>query len=73
MQQLDRLIARIQPADRNWEEKAWERLHSQIRPRGSLGQLETIAARLAGIKRSLTFDFEPEAHFYHGGRPRSRS
>ena len=33
MQQLDRLLARIEPADRNWQEKAWQRLQAQIRPR----------------------------------------
>jgi nicotinate-nucleotide--dimethylbenzimidazole phosphoribosyltransferase len=67
MQQLDRLIARIQPADKTWEEKAWERLHSQIRPRGSLGQLESIAARLAGIKKSLTFDLGKKLIFTMAG------
>ena len=67
MQQLDRLLAQIQPADRTWEEKAWERLRSQIRPRGSLGQLETIAARLAGIERSLTFDFGNKLIFTMAG------
>jgi nicotinate-nucleotide--dimethylbenzimidazole phosphoribosyltransferase len=67
MQPLDRLIARIQPADRTWEKKAWERLHSQIRPRGSLGQLETIAARLAGIERGLTFDLSRKLIFTMAG------
>jgi nicotinate-nucleotide--dimethylbenzimidazole phosphoribosyltransferase len=67
MHQLDRLIARIQPADKTWEEKSWERLRSQIRPRGSLGQLETIAARLAGIKRSLAFDFGRKLIFTMAG------
>jgi nicotinate-nucleotide--dimethylbenzimidazole phosphoribosyltransferase len=67
MQELDRLLARIQPADKAWEEKAWARLRSQIRPRGSLGQLETIAARLAGIERSLTFDFRKKLIFTMAG------
>jgi nicotinate-nucleotide--dimethylbenzimidazole phosphoribosyltransferase len=55
MKRLEKLLSRIGPADIDWQEKAWERLRSQIRPRGSLGELETIAARLAGIKRSLSF------------------
>ncbi len=53
MKELERLIERIEPTSKEWESRAWERLHSQIRPRDSLGQLEIIAARLAGIKRSL--------------------
>jgi len=54
MEKLDRLLERIEPASKDWEAKAWERLHAQIRPRDSLGRLEVIAARLAAIKRSLT-------------------
>lgn len=53
MEELDRLVSRIEPADPSWEERAWERLRSQIRPRGSLGYLEVLAARLAGICRTL--------------------
>jgi len=48
MEPLDELIRLIQPADKEFQEKAWERLRSQIRPRGSLGELEAMAARLAG-------------------------
>jgi len=54
MSELAELVQRIQPAAQDWEEKAWERLRSQIRPRGSLGRLEAMAARLAAIQRSLT-------------------
>jgi nicotinate-nucleotide--dimethylbenzimidazole phosphoribosyltransferase len=54
MSELAELVQQIQPAARDWEEKAWERLRSQIRPRGSLGRLEAMAARLAAIQRSLT-------------------
>lgn len=54
MEKLDRLLERIEPASKEWEARAWDRLHAQIRPRDSLGQLEIIAARLAAIKRSLT-------------------
>ncbi|OIP89127.1 MAG: nicotinate-nucleotide--dimethylbenzimidazole phosphoribosyltransferase [Syntrophobacteraceae bacterium CG2_30_61_12] len=53
MKALQELIEQIEPADSNWRERAWERLHSQIRPRGSLGRLEEVAARLAGIQQTL--------------------
>ncbi len=47
------LLKKIEPASKKWEAKAWERLRSQIRPRGSLGMLELMGARLAAIKKSL--------------------
>jgi len=53
---LSDLLQSIKPASKDWEEKAWQRLKSQIRPRGSLGQLEIIAARLASIKQTLRPD-----------------
>jgi nicotinate-nucleotide--dimethylbenzimidazole phosphoribosyltransferase len=67
VKQLDQLLARIQPADKAWEKKARERLGSQIRPRGSLGELEAIAARLAGIKQSLSFDLQRKLIFTMAG------
>jgi nicotinate-nucleotide--dimethylbenzimidazole phosphoribosyltransferase len=67
MSELEQLLARIQPADRQWEEKAWDRLRSQIRPRGSLGLLESIASRLAGIERSLSFDLGRKLIFTMAG------
>jgi nicotinate-nucleotide--dimethylbenzimidazole phosphoribosyltransferase len=54
MEQFTQLLSRIEPASQEWEGKAWDRLQSQIRPRGSLGRLETMAARLAAIGRTLT-------------------
>ena len=54
MERLAGLLKSIEPADAEWEAKAWERLRSQIRPRGSLGRLEDIGARLAAIKRTMT-------------------
>ncbi|MGV8074977.1 MAG: nicotinate-nucleotide--dimethylbenzimidazole phosphoribosyltransferase [Syntrophobacteraceae bacterium] len=53
-EQFTGLLERIKPASKEWEEKAWERLHSQIRPRNSLGKLEIMGARLAAMKRSLS-------------------
>lgn len=67
MRKLDELLERIEPADAQWESKAWERLRSQIRPRGSLGQLEVIAARLAAIGRTLTPDVGKKIVFTMAG------
>jgi nicotinate-nucleotide--dimethylbenzimidazole phosphoribosyltransferase len=53
MKEYHDLLARIEPASPEWEGKAWDRLRSQIRPRGSLGRLESMAARLAAIQRTL--------------------
>ncbi len=53
MDRLATLLDGIEPVSKEWEEKAWERLHSQIRPLGSLGYLETMAARLAAMTRSM--------------------
>jgi len=64
---FDQLVARIEPADRTWEEQAWARLHAQIRPRGSLGLLEHTAARLAGMRRSLAFDLSRKLVFTMAG------
>ena len=54
MKDLQELLSCIEPCSAEWEEMAWERLRSQIRPRGSLGQLEVIGARLAAIQRTLS-------------------
>ncbi|SFN00177.1 nicotinate-nucleotide--dimethylbenzimidazole phosphoribosyltransferase [Thermodesulforhabdus norvegica] len=67
MRDLKELIFSIEPADASWEEKAWNRLKSQIRPRGSLGLLENIAARLAAIKRSLDIELSKKLIFTMAG------
>lgn len=67
MKELGKLLDRIEPADAGWEQKAFERLSSQIRPRGSLGHLERIAARLAGIGRTLHPDLSRKIIFVMAG------
>lgn len=71
MKQLDKkyndLLQSINPASKDWEEKAWQRLKSQIRPRGSLGELEVIAARLAAIKETLAPDLSKKLIFTMAG------
>jgi len=64
---LEELAESIPPADKQWEDRAWERLKSQIRPRGSLGQLEVMAARLAAIHRSLDFRLDRKIIFTMAG------
>ncbi|MGA2400842.1 MAG: nicotinate-nucleotide--dimethylbenzimidazole phosphoribosyltransferase [Syntrophobacteraceae bacterium] len=67
MKELEALLESIGPADKTWEEKAWDRLHSQIRPPDSLGELEKIAARLAAMKQSLYVDLSRKMLFVMAG------
>jgi len=67
MTEFDELIKRIEPADTQWADKARERLSSQIRPRGSLGQLENIATRLVAMKRNMNVDLSKKIIFVMAG------
>jgi nicotinate-nucleotide--dimethylbenzimidazole phosphoribosyltransferase len=67
MDDLKQLIQRIEPSSDKWREEAWERLRSQIRPRGSLGKLEDMGARLAAIQRTLAPDVERKLIFTMAG------
>jgi nicotinate-nucleotide--dimethylbenzimidazole phosphoribosyltransferase len=51
MTELSQLISQIEPLDPAWEERAYERLDSLTKPRGSLGRLEELAARYVAITR----------------------
>jgi nicotinate-nucleotide--dimethylbenzimidazole phosphoribosyltransferase len=53
MKRLQEVLARIHPPSRQWQEKACQRLRQQARPAGSLGLLEDVGARLAGIAGTL--------------------
>lgn len=53
MKRINAVLDRIVPPSVEWREKANERLRQQARPAGSLGVLEDVAARLAGIARTL--------------------
>ena len=46
---LEETVAAISPADPAAVAAAWERQHALTKPRGALGGLEDVAARLAGI------------------------
>ncbi len=67
MRDLGDLISTIEPADTHWEDQAWKRLRSQIRPRGSLGKLEIMGARLAAMQRSLSPDLRRKLIFTMAG------
>jgi nicotinate-nucleotide--dimethylbenzimidazole phosphoribosyltransferase len=53
MKRLENTIQAITPPSREWRERALERLRQQARPAGSLGVLEDLSARLAGIFKTL--------------------
>lgn len=53
MQPLNEILDRISLPSAEWENQAQERLRQQARPAGSLGVLEDVGARLAGIARTL--------------------
>lgn len=53
MERLQTTIQAIIPVSGEWRAKALERLRQQARPAGSLGMLEDIGARLAGIFETL--------------------
>lgn len=53
MKRLNEVLERIQPPSTAWREKAYDRLRRQARPAGSLGILEDVGARLAGIAETL--------------------
>lgn len=53
MKHLKKTLDAIKSPDRNWEDKARERLDQLTKPQGSLGVLEDIAIQLAGIQGTL--------------------
>jgi len=46
---LKQTLTEIKPVSREWVDKAWERLNNLVKPKGSLGRLEEIAARIVAI------------------------
>src|SRR5882724_11144979 len=47
---LEKILERIRPLDRSFEVEAQKRLDSLTKPQGSLGKLEELARRVAGIQ-----------------------
>jgi len=58
MKLLNKTIESIQPVDQAFIKKAYERLDNQARPNGSLGKIELMAARLAGIYQQIDIHLE---------------
>jgi nicotinate-nucleotide--dimethylbenzimidazole phosphoribosyltransferase len=58
---LDETVAAIRGADPAVVAAAWERQHDLTKPRGSLGALEDLAARVAGSTGQLAPSLEPAA------------
>ncbi|GAV31208.1 n(1)-alpha-phosphoribosyltransferase [Coriobacteriaceae bacterium EMTCatB1] len=54
-------ISLIEPPDRSWEDRAWERLDQLTKPPRSLGRLESLAAQLACIQKTVTPSARPAA------------
>ncbi|WP_274363442.1 nicotinate-nucleotide--dimethylbenzimidazole phosphoribosyltransferase [Paenibacillus thermotolerans] len=61
IERLRDIAARIEPLDEEWIRRARSRLDSLTKPQGSLGELEAIAARMAGIHRTLQPPVSPKA------------
>lgn len=55
---IEETVRRISEPDAEWYEKASERLRNQARPAGSLGLLENVGARLAGIYKTMDVRLE---------------
>ncbi|SHK15508.1 nicotinate-nucleotide-dimethylbenzimidazole phosphoribosyltransferase [Hathewaya proteolytica DSM 3090] len=57
MELLNSTLKQIKPAYEEAVKKAWERLDAFTKPIGSLGELECIAAKMAGITNKITNEF----------------
>lgn len=67
MQWLQEMISRVEePSDEDIA-KARERLNNLTKPKGSLGRLEDIAAKMAAIKRSIKPSIRRKAIFVFAG------
>jgi len=53
---MDEFVSQIKPLDNAAMDKAMARLDSLVKPPGSLGKLEIIAMRLAGISGQMYYD-----------------
>jgi nicotinate-nucleotide--dimethylbenzimidazole phosphoribosyltransferase len=46
----EKTLKQIKPLSKNWLDMAWERIDNLTKPRGSLGRLEEMAARVVAIR-----------------------
>ena len=50
MKMWEKTLKQIKPLSKNWLDMAWERIDNLTKPRGSLGVLEEMAARVVAIR-----------------------
>jgi nicotinate-nucleotide--dimethylbenzimidazole phosphoribosyltransferase len=58
---LSQLLNKIEPADKDIIELARKRQDSLTKPRGSLGKLEEVSIRVAGMRRCINSTFYNKA------------
>jgi len=58
MKLFEETLREIYPGDKGAEKKAWDRLNGLTKPIGSLGELEDIAAKFAGITGKVFNEIE---------------
>ena len=58
---LLQVLNRIEPADKSIIERARKRQDALTKPRGSLGKLEEVSVRVAGMRRCITSTFDNRA------------
>jgi nicotinate-nucleotide--dimethylbenzimidazole phosphoribosyltransferase len=58
---LKQILNKIEPADKDIIELARKRQDSLTKPRGSLGKLEEVSVRVAGMRRCITSTFDNRA------------
>ncbi len=58
---LSQVLNKIEPADKSIIELARKRQDSLTKPRGSLGRLEEVSVRVAGMRRRITSTFDNKA------------
>ena len=46
----EQALKKIEPLSKNWLDIAWKRIDNLTKPRGSLGRLEEMAARVVAIR-----------------------
>ncbi|WP_408955855.1 nicotinate-nucleotide--dimethylbenzimidazole phosphoribosyltransferase [Natroniella sp. ANB-PHB2] len=67
MELLEQTVARIEGLNEEKMEEAQDRLDSLIKPPGSLGKLEEIAVKLAGIKGEVFTEVDQKVHIIMAG------
>lgn len=64
---MDLSEIKINPVERYYLDRAWERLNNLTKPRGSLGRLEELAAQLVAIYKDLNPTIRGKVFFVFAG------